>query len=180
MCCLGFFGFFRISEMTFAGPSFNHDDGLTPSDITLPDGRVTILLRRSKTDKRREGVTVTLSENPSPVCPRKALSHYLRQRAARFPHLCPRTTPLFLTLDGKPIDKPCFSSRLADLSKKIGLRGKVTPHSLRIGAATAAWGSGFSDSQIQSMGRWKSRSFERYLRVDADMLASLSARLGSS
>lgn len=178
MATLGFFGFFRISEMTFAGPVFSAQDGLTPSDITLADGRVTILLRRSKTDKRREGVMVTLSENTTLVCPRKALSLYLRMRDARFPHLDPRTSPLFVTHEGKPVDKPSFSSCLAVFAKKIGVAGLVTPHSLRIGAATAAWKSGFSDSQIQSMGRWKSRSFTRYLRVDADTLASLSARLG--
>ena len=95
------------------------------------------------------------------------------------PQLRPRYHPLFLDKGGSAISKSTFSGRLAELAAAVGVEGKVTPHSLRIGAATAAWRAGFSDSQIQALGRWKSRAFMRYLRMDADSIARLNARLGN-
>lgn len=38
-------------------------------------------------------------------------------------------------------------------------------HGFRIGAATSAAESGASDIQIQSMGRWKSGAFQKYIRI---------------
>ena len=38
-------------------------------------------------------------------------------------------------------------------------------HSFRIGAATTAATRGFTDRQIQTMGRWKSAAFKRYIRI---------------
>ena len=37
-------------------------------------------------------------------------------------------------------------------------------HSFRIGTASVAAARGVADSTIQSLGRWKSDSFERYIR----------------
>ncbi|KAK2160937.1 hypothetical protein NP493_1618g00010 [Ridgeia piscesae] len=42
---------------------------------------------------------------------------------------------------------------------------KYKGHSFRIGAATAAADSGLSETQIQTMGRWKSSAFKRYVRI---------------
>ena len=38
-------------------------------------------------------------------------------------------------------------------------------HSFRIGAATTAATRGFTDAQIQTMGRWRSAAFRRYIRI---------------
>jgi hypothetical protein len=38
-------------------------------------------------------------------------------------------------------------------------------HSFRIGAATTAWAKGFSEEQIQQMGRWNSEAFKKYIRI---------------
>jgi hypothetical protein len=37
-------------------------------------------------------------------------------------------------------------------------------HSFRIGAATTAWAKGFSEEQIQQIGRWNSEAFKKYIR----------------
>ena len=48
----------------------------------------------------------------------------------------------------------------------IGLNVDVyKPHSLRIGGATLAHDLNFSDAQIESLGRWHSKSYQRYIRV---------------
>jgi hypothetical protein len=38
-------------------------------------------------------------------------------------------------------------------------------HRFRIGAATTAWAKGFSEEQIQQMGRWNSKAFKKYIRI---------------
>lgn len=180
MCCCGFLGFLRISEMTHPDSGFSPDTCLTAADISWNDDGMIFLLRRSKTDRRNEGVRIVIGKNDSPVCAVKALQHYLNLRHSHWPFLDMSTSPLFTKLDGAPITKSVFSARLTELAGKVGVEGKVTPHSLRIGAATAAWRAGFSDSQIQSLGRWKSRAFMRYLRIDNETLAGLSTKLGAA
>lgn len=179
MCCLGFFGFMRISELTHPDSGFNPAECLTSLDISWQAEKILVLLRQSKSDIRRDGVTISIGSNSTPVCAVKALQHYLNLRQALFPNLCAKSSPLFVGGDGLPVVKAAFSLRLASLAAEVGVEGKVTPHSLRIGAATAAWRAGFTDSQIQSMGRWKSRAFMRYIRIDSDTMSALNATLGN-
>ena len=87
--------------------------------------------------------------------------------------------PMFTDASGHPINSTWFADKLKQEAFKSGLRGDVTPHSLRIGAATTAWRAGFSDSQIQTLGRWKSDSFKKYLRKSSKDSARLSGRLGA-
>ena len=180
MCSLGFYGFFRISEMTSSTSSFVPDCSLTPSDVSWSEDSIQVFLKTSKTDRTRSGVRVHIGRSSSPVCALKALDIYLKARTASFPHLAPESSPLFVNESGLPMSKSVFSKRLASLAAKVGIEGKVSPHSLRIGAATVAWTEGFSDSQIQALGRWKSNAFLRYIRVSPASISRLSASLGAS
>ena len=181
MCCCGFFGFMRFSELTYPDKGgFIGEECLTVGDITWLPNRFDLFLKRSKTDRRNDGVIINFGLNDTPVCPYKALKHYLNLRDGLLPPFNPASSPLFVELTGLPVRKAWFAQRLADLAVLVGIEGKVTPHSLRIGAATAAWRAGFSDSQIQAMGRWKSQAFLKYLRIDSESLSTLSTNLGAS
>ena len=39
-------------------------------------------------------------------------------------------------------------------------------HSFRIGAATSAFVNGKSEEEIKKLGRWTSKCFERYIRIN--------------
>ena len=43
---------------------------------------------------------------------------------------------------------------------------RVDTHSLRSGGANALALSGYSDTQIQKMGRWKGATFKEYIREE--------------
>ena len=175
--CLGVFGFLRVSEYLAPGLSFDPSSILTPADISWFPGRIELLIKSSKGDRLRQGVRISLGRSSSAVCPMKALLGYLMHRSRIVPPPDLATSPLFLSQDGLPVLKPWFAARLADLGKRVGVQGEVKPHSLRIGAATSAWRAGYSDSQIQALGRWRSDSFLRYLRPCAKDMARLSSRL---
>ena len=53
-------------------------------------------------------------------------------------------------------------------------------HSLRAGAATDAAGLGFSEAQIQSLGRWRSQAYKLYIRPTQAQQAANSASLASA
>ncbi len=52
-------------------------------------------------------------------------------------------------------------------------------HSFHIGAATTAAMVGIEDSTIQTLGRWHSAAFLRYILTPKERLAALSATLAS-
>ena len=180
MVTTAFFAFLRISELTYPDKTgFSPSSCLTSGDLTWYSDRVLLFLKHSKTDKKRLGVSIIIGRSPTEVCAYKALSLYLTERGRLLPSLDPISSALFVFPDGSPMTKSFFVSELCRLSDQVGVVGKVSSHSLRIGAATSAWRAGFSDSQIMRLGRWKSNSFMRYIRDDEDSLTALNSSLGA-
>ncbi len=106
----------------------------------------------------RPSVRITLSRR-SDLCPVQSLVDYISHRGLS-------EGPLFCTVDGRPVQRKLFSEILSTVLNHCGLDPtKYKGHSFRIGAATFAAESGFSDAQIRAMGRWKSDAFRKYIRT---------------
>ena len=74
--------------------------------------------------------------------------------------------PLFAFANASPVSRNFFCQYLSKALQCAGLDpSKYKDHSFRIGATTTAADMGMSEAQIQSMGRWKSIAFKRYIRI---------------
>ena len=77
-----------------------------------------------------------------------------------------------------PITKSKFVSKVREALKTVGYpEEQFAGHSFRIGAATTAVMAGIENSTIQTLGRWHSAAFLRYIRTPHDQLASIAASL---
>jgi len=69
--------------------------------------------------------------------------------------------PHFRDDNGKPLTITALNKLL---KKLLGEKTGISSHSFRIGAATAMGALGFANHEIQSLGRWKSDAYNRYIR----------------
>jgi len=178
-CCMEFFGFLRVSELT--APSLTQYDPevhLSLADVALDShhspSKVWLFIKQSKTDPFCQGVRLCLGKTDSSLCPVKALLPYLAARGAI-------PGPLFICKGGNvPLSQQLFRSLLSDVLKQSGLDDTLyNTHSFRIGAATSAKEAGISDTDIKMMGRWKSEAYQLYIRKTPESLANLSCVLVS-
>ena len=81
-CCLAFFGFLRSSEFTIPTQSgYDPEVHLSPKDVAV-DNRakprmLKVIIKQSKTDPFRQGVTLCLGKTDSQLCPVDALLPYM-------------------------------------------------------------------------------------------------------
>ena len=74
--------------------------------------------------------------------------------------------PLFIFTDSKAVSRRFFINELNKDAQCTGMISKnIKSHSFRIGAATTASMCGINDDTIKRLGRWKTDSFKRYVRV---------------
>ena len=177
-CSLAFFGFLRLGELTV--PSDNDYDPQTHlglADITFDHptrpSSMAVLIKQSKTDPFRKGVTLSLGRTFSKLCPVAAMATYITQRGQR-------PGPLFQFQDGRFLTR----KRMVDYVQQALLKAKVDAgsyngHSFRIGAATTAAAKGLEDSLIKTLGRWESTAYLRYVRIPREQLASYTSILAS-
>lgn len=171
-CSMAFFGFLRCGEFADKASSF-----LTLSDIEFENDNSTFTLNlaSSKTDVFREGVKVRITANNSTVCPVRHMRQYrdLRLNAGAKPQ-----DPLFLNSHGSVLTRGYFLRSLKKILQKTGHDSHLyTGHSFRIGAATTAARVGIPDHLIQTLGRWSSDSYLRYIRVDQTSIATSQIRM---
>ena len=175
-CCLGFFGFMRAGEFTEVSPQKNSEPRLAASDISVDSHEnpqvLTVHLRQSKTDPFGVGAYIRLGRTSDRVlCPVSALLAYMAMRP-------PGEGPLFHFQDGTPLSRQLLVRHVREALAKVGVdTTQYSGHSFRIGAATAAAQAGFSDSFIQTLGRWKSVAFITYIRTPPKDIIGVAARL---
>ena len=173
--CLGFFGFMRSGEFTCPAWRDFTVDMLSPQDVSVDShvspSYVTVVIRRSKNDPFAVGAKLHLGRTGLPFCPVSALLCYLVIQPSQH-------GPLFLFKDGSTLSRPRLVISLRKALSEVGMDPSgFNGHSFRIGAATTAARMGVNDSLIQTLGRWKSSAFVRYIRTPWEQLVQVSSLL---
>ena len=177
-CCLGFFAFLRCGEFT-TNAEFDTQQHLSDRDIAVDNydnpSLLSIHLKQSKTDQDRVGITLYVGRTTQAICPVAAMLRYLVARKSKFP-----SGPLFILENGSPLSRQALISWLRSTLSTAGIDSThFSGHSFRIGAASTAAARGVAESTIQTLGRWKSESFRRYIRIPREELATISSTIAT-
>ena len=174
-CTLAFFGFLRCAEFTAVGLRRFTDTNLRREDVKPSDDNFLVFLRGSKTDPFRQGHTIVISPSGRSVCAVRALRRFLSLRQGR------QDEPLFRLVDGTYLTRTTFTSRLRSHLQAAGIdETQYAGHSFRIGAATTAAAAGLPSWLIQTLGRWSSDCYRRYIHTASTTLCRVAAQLAST
>ncbi|KAJ3979343.1 hypothetical protein F5890DRAFT_1421502, partial [Lentinula detonsa] len=130
----------------------------------LPDfdsaTRVHITLPASKTDPFQKGITIVIAAAPGrPTCANP--SH-----------------PLFRNAAGTSLDCSSFIKRIRQALQSAGFnQSAFSGHSFCRGAATSAFAAGFTEYEIQLLGRWRSDAYKLYIEIDEARRLHISSQL---
>ena len=161
MFMLAFHGFLRIGEITVR-PGVSSDHVVQRSDLVIVSNRnrssLQLTIRHAKHQAVGRPIVLEIHAQAN-NCPVSHVGQYLNTRG-------PSPGPLFILPNRSPISRAYFASQLTACLSHAGYDwSQYKCHSFRIGAATTAATRGFTDTQIQSMGRWRSAAFRRYIRI---------------
>ena len=78
-CVVAFFGFLRCGEFTVLD-QFNSDTNLCYNNVQVTNECTFLLLKKSKTDPFRYGITIPLFRNCSDICPVTSVQNYIKFR----------------------------------------------------------------------------------------------------
>ncbi len=144
---------------------------LSPADIQVDNRNhptsITVSLRQSKTDIFGVGVQISLGATNDVA----AVLAYL----ALHP---PSPGPLFILQNGSPLSRNYLVAHVRQALAEGGMDvSNFSGHSFRIGGAITAALASIPDSTIQSLGRWKSSGFLRYIRPPSNQLMLMTRTL---
>ncbi|KAE9029503.1 hypothetical protein PR001_g11495 [Phytophthora rubi] len=140
---------------------------------------VRVKFRGSKTDQSGHGET-RIRERSGLwwACPVRAswlLLTHQRQKNI------PSDEPLCSVTPGKIITATDMTRAVKQAAQAAGEEpDRYGTHSMRSGGATALFTAGIDRLAIKRFGRWKSDAYERYTRIDGQVLSGLAANLISS
>ena len=181
----GHFLLLRASEFTVNGNEpFDPSRHLTLSDVNShqsPTGEHywTVRLKQSKTDQRREGVTLYMSHTNHVVCPACAMKSNVALQQSR-PQK-PKDSPLFLLEHQQVLTRQHLVTFVSHLLRLVGIDPTAySGHSFRIGGATSASLAGLKDYEIQMLGRWKSDCYKTYVRSPLNVLLQFPQRIAKT
>ncbi|XP_069620289.1 uncharacterized protein [Ranitomeya imitator] len=154
---LAFFGAMRVSEIV--PTALNKPGGLRREDILICNDGLRIRIRKSKTDQEGRGTWFPIFAINKDICPLMLILNYTRVRKDG--------SQFFVHENGVPLVSGQFLAILRRTLSMVGMpAAEFGTHSFRIGAATEASRAGLFESEIQRVGRWRSRCFNRYIRPD--------------
>ena len=169
---LAFFGLLRSSEYcSFSHSSFSITNTLLVSDVSVRFSPfiLSVFIKASKTDPFRQGCTIRIGAGFPPLCPVRSMIDFLNVHPTF-------TGPLF-TFHNHSYLTRVFLSNL--MQRALPDLPSINTHSFRIGGASAAAAAGIPDSTIQTLGRWSSDAFRRYLRLSDTTVSSITERMSS-
>ena len=166
-------GFLRTGE--FTQKTGSDPIKLQRRDVTFDDEDryVCIRLRQSKTDKKHEGVTITIAAGGE-TCPVRLLRRLFKK------HPAPKTAPLFAftTTEGSSqgrFHRIAFLKELANRLSRQGMEPSLYKgHSFRRGAQQDAIDNGLSEEDSMVLGRWTSNAVKLYYSHNTKRIWGLS------
>lgn len=179
-CVVAFFGFLRCGEFTLTHCEFNPTTHLCLEDLKLFATHAELHLKASKTDPFRHGITIKLYKlnSLSILCPYRSLQCYLKMRNEKFQLQTTSTDPLFLTEEGKPLNRTYFMSHVGHILHQLGFNSNYySGHSFRIGAASSACSARLEDHLIKTLGRWSSDCYRTYIHTPHHVLQEAQSAL---
>ncbi|CAG2196980.1 unnamed protein product [Mytilus edulis] len=174
---LAFFGFLRCGEFTYSSKIARQDTLLIQNiDLDINFQNFTLHLNSSKCDPFREGINITIFENDifNPVDLMRRYIQVRKNYGAR------PDSYLFVNdeYNNAPLSRDTFISLLRESLFRLGYNdSKFCGHSFRIGAATSAAAAGVEDHIIQTLGRWSSDCYIRYIRTDPKTVCKAQSRM---
>lgn len=167
----GFFGVMRLGELVVPSVmKFDERKVIRRDSATMAADSFSFTIPYTKVDHLFAGSFVSITRDLtsfSTVAPLHAIRRYLFQRDARF-----QSSPwLFVLRTGLPPTRQWFIDRLHQHCSS-----EYAGHSLRSGGATFLAATGVDNSVIQRLGRWKSDTFQLYIRSHASLQAAVQQR----
>ncbi|VDI20264.1 Hypothetical predicted protein [Mytilus galloprovincialis] len=165
-CIVAFFAFLRCEEFTVMNvDKFDPLTKLCIFDFILKTDYAILRLKESKTDPFRKGIDIKLFKIDHSICPFLALKRYLSIRHSVFGIGFP-SDPLFITGNREALTRPFFLVKFKNILELCGYDPNLyNGHSFRSGAATSAGKARVEDHMIKVLGRWKSDSYCRYIKI---------------
>ena len=165
VCTNAFFGAFRGAELLCQSEAtFDPDYTLMAEDIVMignPEEVIQYRIKAPKEDKLGKTVIVDVYKSRDDICPVRAFKKWQDCNPPQH-----KGQPAFRWDDGTPLTSRKLNEILKErLTGYIDNPDKYTTHSFRTGAASMMGTLGYSDKDIQLMGKWNSRAFESYIRL---------------
>ena len=173
---VAFFGFLRCGEFTCRNV-FDPNINLNMDDVTINETSTNIKLhlKTSKTDPFRRGVVVNLFRTGHSICPVTAVLNYLKTIPCQIKR---KQQSFFLTGQMQPLTRQFFLEQLQTVLGYLGLNHcRFSGHSFRAGAATSCSAAGIEDHLIQTMGRWSSNCYIRYIHTPLSAVSQAQKKM---
>ncbi|XP_071124030.1 uncharacterized protein [Mytilus edulis] len=176
-CTTAFFGFLRCVEFTVMN-QFDPECNLCCSDLQITADCIFVSPKKSKTDPFRQGITIPLYKTGCSICPVLSILKYNQLRQSVYSS---NTEAFFISEDMKPLNRKIFISHVKILLEKLGLSSdSYNGHSFRIGAAISAQEARLEDHLVQTLGRWSSNCYTRYIHTSPNVLKNAQKQLAET
>lgn len=185
VCSIAFHGGFRIHELLAKSENiFDPDFTLLRKEAKIQEctveGKKTrcieLKIKNPKESKAGSIVVIDVFETGGSTCPVKAFEKWIQRKSEPDPN-----SPLFTDKNGTPLTGTKLNKILRDILGDLidYKKGSITTHSFRSGLASLMAEKSMTDAEIQIIGRWSSRAFERYIKLPRTERAKTAMKLRS-